>query len=57
MTKLKQRLRMHRRGERSVEEWRRNMDGIGRAVSGYDMAERITAEAASRRRSSGRSAA
>ena len=57
MTKLKQRLRMHRRGERSVEEWRRSMDGIGRAVSGYDMAERITAEAASRRRSSGRSAA
>ena len=57
MSRFKQRLKMHRRTDRSVEEWRRNMDGIGRAVSGYDMAERIAAEAASRRRSSGRSAA
>jgi hypothetical protein len=57
MSRFRQRMKMHRRTDRSVEEWRRNMDGIGRAVSGYDMAERIAAEAASRRRSSGRSAA
>jgi len=57
MSRFKQRMKMHRRSDRSVEEWRRNMDGIGRAVSGYDMAERITAEAASRRRNGSRSAA
>lgn len=52
MSLLRNRRDVDRRTRSSVDEWHRNIHGLGRAVSGFDMAEAIANEASVRRRGS-----